>query len=203
MNGNDEPEMKAENVLEMPSLGHQLSISKCSRVGQVDDWVYISPVFKQKLLIFIRYFVVVGLLVFGALCVIMLPDFIFDYSHRDAGFLIFLGKFMIAALGIIMVCIWCYAWFRSGHFYLSPGLKLLVCASRLTERSISEGILMTEIQGIEYVSTVGWFLLYSHSKIVIRLHDREFVLTEAYGNPGDIMKVHDWLKNVKKACAEE
>ena len=110
---------------------------------------------------------------------------------------------MIAALGLIMVCVWCYAWFRSGHFYLSPGSKQLVCASRLTERSISEGILMTEIQEIEYASTVGWFLLYSHSKIVIRLHDRELVLTEAYGNSEDIMKVYDWLKKVKSASAEE
>ena len=54
MNGNDEPEMKAENALEMPSLGHQLNIT----VGKMDDWVCISPVFKQKLLIFIRYFVI-------------------------------------------------------------------------------------------------------------------------------------------------
>ena len=192
----EKTETADKKSLKIPELGHQLTIRPypAPAGNDIDDWVRIASTPTQRLRRFLGAFAAGFVLALGALCILYLPDFAFDYAHRDESFLNFFGSFLLLTLGFIGFAAAINTLIRDTVIYVSAKAKCIVAARRLTLKNINSAIRIKDME-IVYIPPEGFF---KKAQITIKRQGEWLTLAESQGDDvEDINALKIWLQQLK------
>lgn len=178
----------------LPAFSNNLKAEQLNKsIGGIEDWIRISPSGSMRLKRFFVSFAEAFVIALVALAIFYLPDFIADYSHRSEVFLIFFGKFLLAAVGIISVCAAVSVLLRDIVIYVSPSKKCIYQGVRMTPKHAEEAIALSTIDSLA-IEPPG---VLKRSRLLANIDDSMAVLGETLGDNHDLVVLLQWIKEIQ------
>lgn len=180
-----------------PTLGRQLLTCPIqhNKGSKSESWLRLRPSWHTRFAMMGMAFVQGMFFAFLALAVLYLPDYLFDYGHRNENFLAFFAKFF----GIAVFCIALAAGFstfiRETVVYLDLQRGRVLISRRLNAKTIQERALaFRDISSINLRASEGKF---RRSRLFIEFDNREpMLIAESRGRDEDLIALRDWWSRV-------
>ena len=194
--------IQTSKMPDFPSLGHQLQVAapKASKDTDTDGWIRITPTFSQRLLRFGMAYLQGFVFAFIALACLYLPDFTFDYAHREGNFVRFFAGFFFAAVVLVAVCAAINTLIRDTVCHIHPESGRLVCASQLTKSAIHDCIDLRTVPVLEILPP-GTFI--RRTRIITVHHNMEANVMDTSGKDEDVQALYSWMREVREISSSD
>lgn len=177
-----------------PTLGQQILTCPKQHVknGKSEEWLRLRPSWPTRFAMAGMAFAQGMLFAIMALVVLYLPDYVFDYGHREESFLVFFAKF----LGVAVLCIALAAGFstfiRETVVYIELQRGRVLVSRRLNAKTIQElAIAFRDVSCVKLRASEGMF---RRSRLYLEFNTREpLLIAESRGRDEDLVALRDWL----------